>query len=432
MKETPMLIVSLVGIVFIVAVVNVCVVAANNYRVAATASFVFLLLSMVTCAIGLLFPPVSITAVLLLLISLICGESQIRVKNFRIATVCAAVVGILAGFGFSLPYVTQMHRLQEEFPMLSLAPRLAYETKHPQQRTGVTTVASKTLFAPPPPGTPAWDHLAAVERETKSGRGRREWALERIHSTTVEQFISAPGFGIGRMPYVGDYWRQTRRHPPIPLRTPVDDSSPQVPSGPLHITTGRRAGDGLQSRLGLNDQLSDLHQEGLRDFLDPESFGWIVDRDHVAGFESHQFSDQFQAGRLQRGTDEGRAFELTRLELISLLKFDTPRAYVSNQNLPQIEQLADAATRPLTPFESAALALLEKGDDLAFTEQGRHVFAFGALRAHQQCMKCHDVERGTLLGAFSYQILREDAVEKQRNPPAQKPELHRLRPNPPT
>ncbi len=31
----------------------------------------------------------------------------------------------------------------------------------------------------------------------------------------------------------------------------------------------------------------------------------------------------------------------------------------------------------------------------------------GALRAARQCTKCHQVERGELLGAFSYNLVRE-------------------------
>ena len=97
---------------------------------------------------------------------------------------------------------------------------------------------------------------------------------------------------------------------------------------------------------------------------------------------------------------ESPELELSRLELVSLLKFDTPRVYVSNQNLPQLDQSHKAPTRALNPFETAALALLEKGEDFVFNEHGPHILAFGSLRAGTECLKCHEVQRGGLVGGL--------------------------------
>jgi len=36
---------------------------------------------------------------------------------------------------------------------------------------------------------------------------------------------------------------------------------------------------------------------------------------------------------------------------------------------------------------------------------------FGSLRAAQQCVRRHDVDRGELLGAFSYKLVREAAKD---------------------
>lgn len=35
----------------------------------------------------------------------------------------------------------------------------------------------------------------------------------------------------------------------------------------------------------------------------------------------------------------------------------------------------------------------------------------GSLRAEEQCLQCHDAERGELLGAFSYELIRDPAKE---------------------
>jgi hypothetical protein len=39
---------------------------------------------------------------------------------------------------------------------------------------------------------------------------------------------------------------------------------------------------------------------------------------------------------------------------------------------------------------------------------------FGALRAGNDCTKCHSVPIGTVLGAFSYELRRESLIREQR------------------
>jgi hypothetical protein len=40
-----------------------------------------------------------------------------------------------------------------------------------------------------------------------------------------------------------------------------------------------------------------------------------------------------------------------------------------------------------------------------------HIRILGALRASQQCLECHQVRRGDLLGAFSYDIQRDPPLK---------------------
>jgi hypothetical protein len=397
-----MIIAALVLVLVLLGLSNLVVWNPKGYGAAGIVSLLGLLASIFACGGVLFLPPLVITALLLLLGTIVCAGRQSKVAHFRIFTLCAGAVGMLSGFGISTPYIQHLHELREQYPMVSLAPRLAYEVEHKQPKPG-QTVASATLFAPPPQGSPSWANLAVEERETSLRWSRRTSALQRIHASTVEQFIDAPGFGIGRMSHVTDYWLEKRRKPAAPLTPPPDDSSPTTPSGPLF--TGSQPFDGSGSRLALNDQLANIHRTGVRDFLDLESFGWVVDRNHVAGFESHHFSNEFQPSFVTHSA-ESPELELSRLELVSLLKFDTPRVYVSNQNLPQLDQSHEAPTRALNPFETTSLTLLEKGDDFVFNEHGPHVLAFGSLRAGAECLKCHEVQRGALLGAFSYQFHR--------------------------
>jgi hypothetical protein len=131
------------------------------------------------------------------------------------------------------------------------------------------------------------------------------------------------------------------------------------------------------------------------DFVNPKGFGFIKDRRHVAGFQEHQFSRQ---------PDPTQGWALRTLDLVGLVVHEGPVAYVS-ANLPRMDELRKAPTRPLDPFETAGLAALRRGEDLFVrdTTDGRRR-VLGAIRSGKQCLSCHGGERGELLGAFSYTL----------------------------
>ena len=79
-----------------------------------------------------------------------------------------------------------------------------------------------------------------------------------------------------------------------------------------------------------------------------------------------------------------------------------------SENLPNLKELATAETRPLDQFETEALEDLQAGEDLIVRGDNGQVRMLGSLRAAVQCLECHQVPRGTLLGAFTYHL----------NPPA--------------
>jgi hypothetical protein len=61
--------------------------------------------------------------------------------------------------------------------------------------------------------------------------------------------------------------------------------------------------------------------------------------------------------------------------------------------------------------------LLAKGEELCYTQRARSVLALGALRSRDECTKCHEIERGALLGAFSYEFLDTAPPTKPAKPP---------------
>ena len=101
-----------------------------------------------------------------------------------------------------------------------------------------------------------------------------------------------------------------------------------------------------------------------------------------------------------------------RLQLVSLLKFERPAVYVSN-NLPRMDELKGVPTRPLTPFEAKSLQSLREGDDIATETSGDRIRMVGSLRAGKQCLECHEVKRGDLLGAFSWELQKQPIEGKK-------------------
>ena len=70
---------------------------------------------------------------------------------------------------------------------------------------------------------------------------------------------------------------------------------------------------------------------------------------------------------------------MTRLELVSLLKHDTPKVYVA-EHLPNMEELRDAETRKLNDFERQSLASLRDGEDVIVQATLNRIHLFGSLR----------------------------------------------------
>jgi len=71
-----------------------------------------------------------------------------------------------------------------------------------------------------------------------------------------------------------------------------------------------------------------LHNDAVSDFIHPKGFGYVKDRQRVAGFQSHRF----------RKIPEAKEVEVARLELVSLLMHKEPSVYLSDR-LPQMDAL---------------------------------------------------------------------------------------------
>ena len=156
------------------------------------------------------------------------------------------------------------------------------------------------------------------------------------------------------------------------------------------------------------DELLSMFSSGNHDFLDRRRIGLVQDRDHVVGFVPHRFT---------RKPESKTDFQLVRLELVSLLKHKPPVAYVS-EHLPQMDELRDAPTRPLDEFERRAIDQLRSDEDLVIDDAPNRIRMVGSLRAGKDCLECHSVRRGELLGAFSYELIGGRPIPVRAEPGA--------------
>jgi hypothetical protein len=227
------------------------------------------------------------------------------------------------------------------------------------------------------------DHLDVIDDDivTKSRFSFRHHTLRRLHESTMGGFINSPGFGVARM-----IFQPTEKN----LQPRRDEGE--------RVQPGHRSGadDWLktaQVQMWPSGMLK-LHDENVLEFVNPLGFGIVESRKKVTGFISHGYA---------KLPNDNETWGIATVELMGLLLHPEPAVYISNR-LPAMDELKGTPTRPPDTFESGALEMLKKGDDLvtAETQDGGRMRMLGSIRNGTTCMKCHGGERGDLLGAFSY------------------------------
>jgi hypothetical protein len=301
-----------------------------------------------------------------------------------------AVFGINCAVAW-IPTWIDIEQLRDQFPYESLEGRL------PQR-----PISDNVRF--PAYRRDRWDRIESSAGFTESYGGAYD--LHDLHENMVQEFINRPNFGAGRM--IGR--RFDRSALPMSRRA----SKPVPQPGKRSVWTG--GWQDLSKVVPRTVELDRLHDAGILDFINPSLEWYFKDRQHVAGFQSHQFSyvPNARKDRKPKSLDFNGATEpdaenlkLQTLDLIGLVVHDGPVAYVSN-NLPRMDELRQAPLRELNPFESAGLRALKSGEDLFVREMpDGNVRMLGAVRALSQCINCHGGARGDLLGAFSYELSKQ-------------------------
>ncbi len=333
--------------------------ASRRYRAGASAA---LLCTFVSCVLPV---PAALTALSLWLIcmGLATAGRKPAGRALAVVPITGMAVGMGAGLLLSLSYVQHLRDLRKSYPFVSVASRLDYESKgnepspvaeqlgeggHARATLGADAASASSAgerFGPPPLGSPAWTALNATDDHDRGWVSRLR-TLEIIHASIVEQFASAPGFGMTRMPYMVPFYLKERSEPPVELRGTKDESpSPGHPDALRGMSLSFARPGTTPSRF---ERLWQVHRSGLRDFFDPDDEGLVRDRDHVAGFVPHRFSQDFPppppSSRLE--------WELCRLELVSLRRFGRPMVYATNRKLPRMDELSQVPTRELNGFRS--------------------------------------------------------------------------------
>ena len=381
-----MLFVALIGCVFMFAVANVAARTFGNIA-ASVAAF----LSILPAILLMVFSPAMlINWVLLVTIGIAGAVRKTDAAVFGRRSIAAFAIAMATSSGVAVYGIVTPSELERRFPRESMETRLPYEQ-------GLSATSAAVATSPE-----VHEHLQDLEQRISRSRPfLRNRALSQLHQSMVMEFINSSGFGVGRMTHLGEgFITKFSANTPISLPA-LDKFEYETPATTVATT------------MPAPDQLWKTHTENYLNFVYPEGFGYIKNRRQVVGFIEHGFGDR----RFRNGHPDGPAaakpvghaaeldgnWRISQLELVSLLKFDAPRVYVS-KHLPQMKELKNASTRALSEFEADGLIDLQNGEDFAVASEPHRTRVLGSLRAVKQCLECHNVERGQLLGAFSYEF----------------------------
>ncbi len=317
---------------------------------------------------------------------------------------------LVLGMLVSLPAVYRIYRLRSTYPVVSMTERLDYERKLDREKLPVVRPTNRFTRGQFTQQQLEWQ-LRWTDYYDRSAALSELWSSEALASASLEGFL---------------------------LRTPVVDFE-HLPTPPLQNIAvsdvdAKSSSAGANSWSLAHNAVSPqgspwhaLHWGCLVDFVDPLGYGiHLGDRiasprksHRVIGFVEHAF--HYHPLWTARTRWELMPYELVRLELISMLRFDQPRAY-QLEHLPRMDQLRlpDVRHRPLDDFERQAVKRLKQGEwaVVQLSAGARHVRLLGAIPALPGCLECHQVPQGTLLGAFSYELRMKEGASGA-SPPAQ-------------
>jgi hypothetical protein len=347
-----------------------------------------------------LLPALMVTAAVMLVFGLFCMSRQAALSTFLKGSLAAFAASHFI-FGVNAFLSTKRNaELAAEYPLESMADRLAYETRRKPSAPGAGQAAAVS-----PTLQQAGPELSRLEEKIQERMGgatlTRDFYLRFMHDDVVAGFINSPGFGISRRVEPRSEYIELPPPPTIAFPAPPE-YTPWEDSGTAKLSDSASAGDPASREPPAEQSLRRLHEDGFLDFVNPGGFGVVLDRQRARGFQVHHFR---KMPTLAEPSSAKERWRVQRLELMSLLRHEEPAVYLS-AHLPRMDELRDSPTRPLDAFETRALSALKSGGDLRFECSADQIQMLGSIRAIEQCTRCHAAERGELLGAFSYTLRR--------------------------
>jgi len=289
---------------------------------------------------------------------------------------------------------------KERYRPIDLSQRLSYENAE------TTQVIPKVSTTAPAKVDLAEAYFTEAERMTGFFRGRKS-NLEALHNGRLDSFVRSPGFGVGRF-----FAPSVER-----IDYPETQDLPFTVVADQEFQEMRKSLWELQFGLPQVTSHQTLHVSSVLAFAHPSGTGAVTEPKVAVGFEPHAM--QLPPQNLAKNFLKEQQLNLESLQLVSLHRFETPRAYVLD-HLPRMDQLIgeDVPTRELSKFERSAIETLGQTttDDIVTEVTDDGLAMLGSVRAYESCLECHAGNKGDLLGAFSY-TFRENA--DQNNEPSQ-------------
>ncbi len=306
--------------------------------------------------------------------------------------VSLAIITVTCAFAqiASLEAVRHMHALRRLHPEVPIGPRLAYEqTSAIKHRSRLAEILPHSELR-----TGLDWHFVRYDNARRTGALMSLWDEDEFASASLEGFL------------LSDNYRRLAEELSVP---PLVDIAFSRSGAPERLNAADFWQSCFRDRPPGLTPWETLHWISVTDFLDDSGYG-VVGRPQpgfARGFIEHAF--HYHPLAVAGKKSPPAEYELVRLELISLLKFDEPRVYVLD-HLPRMDQLRlpTATTRPLDEFESEAIEQLLAKTDLAvrIDSETKTVRIVGVIRAMSRCTHCHQVPYDTAIGAFSYELRR--------------------------
>ena len=161
-----------------------------------------------------------------------------------------------------------------------------------------------------------------------------------------------------------------------------------------------------------------MHKFFVERFVESEGFGisrMVSQRDIARSNALYVNGESYRVGSVRlispgepdKEGKPGKPFAYEPAEKVSMRGTD-----------PMRNALKESDKKALGPFETEAMAKLRAGEQTVMGAEAGKPMLIGAIRATTECLECHKVKEGTLLGAFRYPLERTEKTAAEE--PAKK------------